>query len=348
MSAARIAFTPDCVVVGRSARMREIFEFVNVIASGESSVLITGESGTGKEMIANLIHHASPRRHRPFVPVSCAILAETLIESELFGHERGAFTNAIKDRPGRFELAEGGTLFLDDIDDVPLSMQVKLLRVLQTRTVERLGAVRSIPVDVRVLTGSKRDLRQLVAEGAFREDLFYRLNVIPVQLPPLRERTEDIPLLIEHFFRRYFQARGKEAKPMSQAMLEAFTRYPWPGNVRELENACERIAQTCICDSVVAGCVPASILFHRTPGAAAPAAAPSAQPTGVSLDDRIREVETSLIGWALKASDGNKSKAAVLLKVKRSTLGDRIKKLGLGHLEARDNRSSLVPPQTTN
>ena len=184
--------------------------------------------------------------------MSCAILSETLIESELFGHERGAFTNAIKDRPGRFELADGGTLFLDDIDDVPLSMQVKLLRVLQTRTVERLGAVRSIPVDVRVLTGSKRDLRQLVAEGTFREDLFYRLNVIPVQLPPLRERTEDIPLLIDHFFGRYFRARGKEAKPMSPAMLEAFMRYPWPGNVRELENACERIAQTCICDSVVA------------------------------------------------------------------------------------------------
>ncbi len=324
--------------------MRGVFDFVRVIADSETSVLITGESGTGKELVARLLHHWSARRSKPFVPVSCAILSETLIESELFGHERGAFTNAIKDRPGRFELADGGTLFLDDIDDVPLSMQVKLLRVLQTRTVERLGAVRSIPVDVRVLTGSKRDLRQLVAEGTFREDLFYRLNVIPVQLPPLRERTEDIPLLIDHFFGRYFKARGKEAKPMSRAMLDAFMRYPWPGNVRELENACERIAQTCICDSVVAGCVPASILFHRTAGAGTgvPAPAPSPGPMGVSLEDRIREVETSLIGWALKASDGNKSKAAVLLKVKRSTLGDRIKKLGLGHLESRDNRATLV------
>jgi DNA-binding NtrC family response regulator len=270
------------------------------------------------------------------VAVSCAIFAETLIESELFGHERGAFTNAIKDRPGRFELADGGTLFLDDIDDVPLSMQVKLLRVLQTRTVERVGAARSIPVDVRVLTGSKRDLRQLVAEGTFRDDLYYRLHVIPVQLPPLRERTEDIPLLIDHFFGRYFRARGKDAKPMSPAMLDAFMRYPWPGNVRELENACERIAQTCICDAVVAGCVPASILFHKTAAAAALPPAGSNGHAGVSLDERIREVEMSLIGWALKASDGNKSKAAALLKVKRSTLGDRIKKLGLGHLEAAD------------
>jgi transcriptional regulator with GAF, ATPase, and Fis domain len=326
-------FSIDSVVVGTSARMRGVFDFVRVIANSESSVLITGESGTGKEMIANVIHHLSARRHRPFVAVSCAILSETLIESELFGHERGAFTNAIRERPGRFELADGGTLFLDDIDDVPLAMQVKLLRVLQTRTVERVGAVRAIPVDVRVLTGSKRDLRQLVAEGTFREDLFYRLNVIPIQLPPLREHAEDIPLLVDHFFKRYFKARGKEVKPVSPSVLEAFRRYPWPGNVRELENACERIAQTCICDSVMTGCVPASVFFHKTAGAQEPVASNTPQSGGVSLDDRIREVETSLIGWALKASDGNKSKAAALLSVKRSTLGDRIKKLGLGHLE---------------
>jgi transcriptional regulator with GAF, ATPase, and Fis domain len=326
--------SPDAVVVGRSARMRAVLDFVRVIADGDSTVLITGESGTGKELIANLIHLSSGRRQRPFVPVSCAILSETLIESELFGHERGAFTNAVKDRPGRFELAEGGTLFLDDIDDVPLSMQVKLLRVLQNRTVERVGGVRRIPVDVRVLAGSKRDLRRLVDEGTFREDLYYRLNVIPIQLPPLRERAEDIPLLVEHFFRRYFRMRGKEPKPMSPAMLQAFMRYPWPGNVRELENACERIAQTCICDAVVAGCVPATILFHKGVGTPAPVAAGIPESTGVSLDDRLREVEASLVGWALRAAEGNKSKAAKLLNVKRSTLGDRIKRLGLGHLES--------------
>jgi DNA-binding NtrC family response regulator len=324
----RQPFSPNSVVIGRSARMREVFEFVKVIAAGESSVLITGESGTGKEMIANLIHHSGPRRNRPFVAVSCAILAETLIESELFGHERGAFTNAIKDRPGRFELAEGGTLFLDDIDDVPLAMQVKLLRVLQTRMVERVGGARAIPVDVRVLSGSKRDLRKMVAAGEFRDDLFYRLNVIPIHLPPLRDRAEDIPALIDHFFRRYFGARHEEPKPLSPAMLEALVRYSWPGNVRELENACERMAQTCICDAVVAGCVPAAILFHAAGQKTADAGAGFARAEG-SLDQRLQAIESQLILAALRTAKGNKSKAASLLKIKRSTLGDRMKKLGL-------------------
>ena len=327
MSATRPPFSPDMVVVGKSQRMRDVFDFVKVIADGDSSVLITGESGTGKELVANLIHHSSARRNRPFVAVSCAILAETLIETELFGHERGAFTNAIKDRPGRFELAQGGTLFLDDIDDVPMAMQVKLLRVLQTRTVERVGSVRAIPIDVRVLTGSKRDLGKLVAAGTFREDLFYRLNVIPIQLPPLRERAEDIPELVDHFFRRFFSAKQQSPKPMSKAMLEAFTRYPWPGNVRELENACERIAQTCICDAVVAGCVPASILFHSIPVPKAGSVA--AMPAAGSLDERLRAVEVQMIAAALRTAKGNKSKAAAMLRIKRSTLGDRIKKLGL-------------------
>jgi DNA-binding NtrC family response regulator len=321
----RRSFSPESIVVGTNARMRDVLDFVKVIADGTSSVLITGESGSGKELIANLIHHSSSRRHRPFVAVSCAILAETLIESELFGHERGAFTNAIKDRPGRFELAEGGTIFLDDIDDVPLSVQVKLLRVLQSRTVERVGSVRGIPVDVRVLTGSKRDLRKLVAAGSFREDLFYRLNVIPVHLPPLRERVEDIPALTEHFLRRYFAARGKEPRPLSPAMRDAFRGYPWPGNVRELENTCERIAATCICDAVIAGCVPASILFR----AASPAGAPDAAAPGGSLDQRLEALESQLIVAALKSAKGNKSRAARLLKIKRSTLGDRMRKLGL-------------------
>ena len=337
MTGRRAAFSPESVVVGTSPRMREVFEFVRVIADGDSSVLITGESGTGKELIANLIHHSSPRRHRPFVAVSCAILAETLIESELFGHERGAFTNAIKDRPGRFELADGGTLFLDDIDDVPLAMQVKLLRVLQTRTVERVGAVRGTPIDVRVLTGSKRDLRKLVAAGMFREDLFYRLNVIPIQLPPLRERAEDIPLLVSHFLTRFFAAKGQAARPLSQPMLDAFQRYPWPGNVRELENVCERIAQTCICDVVVAGCVPAGILFHSAPGRTAPAP----EFGEGSLDRRLAQLEAQIITAALHSVKGNKSKAAALLQIKRSTLGDRIKKLGLA--EPDDGNPAATP-----
>ena len=323
----------DSVVVGRSPRMRAVFDFVRVIADSESNVLIVGETGTGKELIAHLIHHTSRRRRRPFVPVSCAILTETLIESELFGHERGAFTGAIKDRPGRFELAEGGTIFLDDIDDVPPAIQVKLLRVLQNRTIERVGGTRSIPVDVRVITGSKRSLQQLAAEGRFREDLFYRLNVVPISLPPLRERREDIPLLTDSFLRRFFRERGDAVPELTPTVREGFQHYPWPGNVRELENACERIAQTCSCNTVRVGCLPPSILLH-TRLQALPQAGEVACPAhaAVSLDDRLHEVETHLITWALKAVHGNKSKAADLLQIKRSTLGDRIRKLGLDHL----------------
>src|SRR5262245_51379910 len=210
--------TMDSLAVGRSTRMRAVFEFLRVIGNSDSTVLITGESGTGKEVTATLVHQNSRRRVRPFVPVSCALFSETLIESELFGHERGAFTGAIKDRPGRFEMAEGGTIFLDDIDDVPLSMQVKLLRVLQNRTIERLGSTRTVPINVRVIAGTKRDLKQLVAEGKFREDLYYRLNVLPITLPPLRERPEDIPVLMQAFLERFFNRRGEPAPEISSVV----------------------------------------------------------------------------------------------------------------------------------
>jgi len=336
------AVLQDSVVVGTSARMHAVFEFLRVIGTSESTVLVTGESGTGKEVTATLIHQASRRKHRPFVAVSCALFTETLIESELFGHERGAFTGAIKDRPGRFEMAEGGTIFLDDIDDVPLSMQVKLLRVLQNRTVERLGGTRTVPVNVRVIAGTKRDLKQMVAEGRFREDLYYRLNVLPVALPPLRERREDIPVLMDAFISRYFRRRNEDAPVISDAVRQAFMRYDWPGNVRELENACERIAQTCNCGTVRVGCVAASILFRASAHPPAPLEGAAPAPASVSfppdapisLDDRLREVEANLIKWALKASKGNKSRAAELLRIKRSTLGDRIKHCGLDRIVA--------------
>jgi DNA-binding NtrC family response regulator len=322
-------FSLDNIVVGHSARMRAIFDFVKVVSRSDSSVIITGESGTGKEVIANVLHHSSPRRHQPFVAVSCALFSENLIETELFGHERGAFTGAIKDKPGRFEMAQGGTLFLDDIDDVPLSMQVKLLRAIQNRTVERVGGTRSINVNVRVITGTKRDLKQMVAEGKFREDLFYRLNVLPIVLPPLRERREDIPLLMEHFFKKFAKDRGIDVPDISPAVRYAFGRYRWPGNVRELENACERIIQTCSCGTVRAGCLSSGILFGAGEASHAAADLPVHEPRSISLDERLREVESNLIGWALKVSEGNKSKAAELLNIKRSTLGDRIARCGL-------------------
>jgi transcriptional regulator with PAS, ATPase and Fis domain len=350
----------DSVVIGRSARMRAVFEYLRVIANSDTTVLVRGESGTGKEVTATVIHQYSRRRHRTFLAVSCALFSETLIESELFGHERGAFTGAIKDRPGRFEMAEGGTIFLDDIDDVPLSMQVKLLRVLQNRTIERLGGTQTVPVNVRVIAGTKRDLKQLVAEGKFREDLFYRLNVLPVTLPPLRERPEDIPVLMEHFLRRYFRLRNEDVPRISDAVTQAFLRYAWPGNVRELENACERIAQTCSCGTVRVGCVSAGILFRAgagqavrsTPTAPTPSTEPIAPmaspqtPIGrgqISLEDRLLELEANLIGWALKMTNGNKSKAAELLQIKRSTLGDRINRCGMRRRREPITSSELAP-----
>jgi transcriptional regulator with GAF, ATPase, and Fis domain len=327
----------DSVIVGHSARMRAVFEFLRVIGNSDSTVLITGESGTGKEVTATLVHQSSRRKHHPFVAVSCALFSETLIESELFGHERGAFTGAIKDRPGRFELADGGTIFLDDIDDVPLGMQVKLLRVLQNRTIERLGGTRTVSVNVRVIAGSKRDLKQMVAEGKFREDLYYRLNVLPVALPPLRERREDIPVLMDHFLQRYFRRRGDDAPQISDAVKQAFMRYNWPGNVRELENACERIAQTCTCGTVRVGCMSANILFRagsQPPDPTLPPPEPPQQTAPIALDARLRELESTLIAWALKMSHGNKSRAAELLQIKRSTLGDRIARCGLARKAA--------------
>src|SRR6476469_2594609 len=308
----------DSVVIGDSARMRAVSECLRVIGNRESTVLVTGESGTGKEVTATLIHQSSRRKHHPFVAVSCALFSETLIESELFGHERGAFTGAIRDRSGRFELADGGTIFLDDIDDVPLSMQVKLLRVLQNRTIERLGGTRAVPVNVRIIAGTKRDLKQMVVHGKFREDLYYRLNLLPVALPPLRERREDIPVLMEHFLQRYFRRSGDEEPQISDAVRQAFMRYSWPGNVRELENACERIAQTCTCGTVRVGCMAANVLFRSGahPDSVVPISVTPQENTHVALDDRLRELESSLITWALKVSHGNKSKAAELLQIK--------------------------------
>ena len=316
------SYNVDHIVVGRSARMRAVFDFVRVIADSDSSVLVTGETGTGKELIANLVHHPSARGHKPFVPVSCAILSETLIESELFGHERGAFTGAIKDRPGRFELAHGGTIFLDDIDDVPLSMQVKLLRVLQNRTIERLGGTRAVPVDVRVITGSKRDLRQMVAEGKFREDLFYRLNVITLLLPPLRERKEDIPLLADHLIERLAAEGHRRIDGISREAVAALMAHDWPGNVRELENVIERAVVLCSSPRIGIDLVPdhvrATRPFHM-PTIVVP-------PEGISFKEVVGDFERRLIESTLEAAGGVQKRAAELLHIKPTTLNEMIKR----------------------
>ena len=340
-------FSVDQVVVGHSPRMRAIFDFVKVVSRSDSSVIITGESGTGKEVIANMLHYQSARRHQPFVAVSCALFSESLIESELFGHERGSFTDAIKDRHGRFELADGGTLFLDDIDDVPLAMQVKLLRVLQNRTVERVGGTAAIPINVRIVAGTKHDLAGMVANGTFREDLFYRLNVLRINLPPLRERREDIEMLMRHFLERNFRRRQERVPAITDAVMQVFLSYPWPGNVRELENVCERIAQTCSCGTLRMGCVQAGMLLAASTLPPVSNAAPDVgAPTPICLGDRLRQLEASLISAALKETGGNKSRAADLLQIRRTTLGDRIVRCGLARTagEKRSDRDVYSKP----
>jgi DNA-binding NtrC family response regulator len=337
------AFAIGHVVVGESPRMRAIFDFLKIISRSSSSVVITGETGTGKEVIANMLHLQGPRRHQPFVAVSCALFSESLIETELFGHERGAFTGAIKDKPGRFELAQGGTLFLDDVDDVPLSVQVKLLRALQNREVERVGGTRTIPVNVRIIAGTKRDLTQMVADGKFREDLFYRLNVLAIALPPLRERREDIPVLMDHFLRRFARDRSIDVPELSPVVRHAFEHHRWPGNVRELENACERLVQICTCGTARVGCLAASIVMDASHDGLRAALPPPERPPAspISLDDRLRDVESNVIAWALRVTGGNKSKAAALLAIKRSTLGDRIARCGL--TTHHDSDDEIVP-----
>ncbi|HDI00705.1 MAG TPA: sigma-54-dependent Fis family transcriptional regulator, partial [Firmicutes bacterium] len=220
-------------MVGKGHKMQEVFRLIRTVASSDSTVLLQGETGTGKELAAHAIHELSPRRDGPFVKVSCAALSRELLESELFGHVKGAFTSAVKDKPGKFELADGGTIFLDEVDDIPLELQVKLLRVLQEREFERVGGTRTIRVDVRVIAATKVDLLERVRRGLFREDLYYRLNVVPIRLPPLRERKEDVPLLMEHFLRKL----GAEGRiEMTPEAMKLLMDYDWPGNVRELEN----------------------------------------------------------------------------------------------------------------
>ncbi len=227
-------------IVGNSPAMQEVFRLIQRVANSSATVLIQGESGTGKEMVARAIHRNSGRANRPFVAVSCAALPETLLENELFGHEKNAFTGATSQQPGRFELADKGTLFLDEIGDVPPGIQVKLLRVLQERAFERLGGTKTIRVDVRLIAATNRDLRKLVQEGRFREDLYYRLEVVQIYLPPLRERKEDIPLLVEHFLKRYNEENDRRIQGVTPEAMEMLMGYDWPGNVRQLENVIQR------------------------------------------------------------------------------------------------------------
>jgi Nif-specific regulatory protein len=302
-----------------SSLMESVLSIASQVAESQATVLITGESGTGKEMVASAIHYSSPRANKPFIKVACASLPENLLESELFGYERGAFTGALERKPGRFELASGGTLFLDEIGDMTLSTQVKLLRVLQEKEYERLGGTQTIKTDVRVICATHRDLEKMVKDGRFREDLYYRINVFPVGLPPLRDRKEDIPLLADHFIEKYSKENKKKIKGISRSALDLLLFYGWPGNVRELENVMERAVVLCRKDLVSPTELPANL---QKPNAV------NITPEGMTLPALVESIEKQRIIDALAKYKTQKASAKALGITERM-LGYKIKNYGI-------------------
>jgi Nif-specific regulatory protein len=303
-------------IIGTSGPVRQVYEQVAQVAATNTTVLIRGESGTGKELIAHAIHYNSLRSKKPFVKVSCAALPESLIEAELFGHEKGAFTGAESRKKGRFELAEGGTLFLDEIGDINLSTQVKLLRVLQEREFERVGGTETIKVNVRLIAATNKDMEQAIQQGAFREDLYYRLNVFTIFVPPLRDRKADLLLLADHFLEKFSREHGKSIKRISTPAIDMLVSYHWPGNVREMENALERAVLMCEGQVIHAHHLPPSLQTAEASGTV----------TRVSLADAVVAYEKDLIQDALKTTRGNRAKAARLLDATERILNYKIKK----------------------
>ena len=305
-------------IIGQSDRMQEVFDSVYRVAPSKATVLLRGESGTGKELIAKAIHYMSLRSKGPFVKFNCASIPEGLLESELFGHEKGAFTGAISSRSGKFELAHGGTMFLDEIGDLPISLQPKILRVLQEKEFERVGSDKTIKVDVRIITATSRNLEELVSRSTFREDLYYRLNVIPLFLPPLRERGEDIPLLMEYFLGK-FNKENNRSVVLDKSALQVFLNYNWPGNVRELENTIERLVIMCSSDNITSLDLPVALSIRRV----------KISGSGTTLEADIQEIERTNILSALEKTGGIQARAARLLGITPRQIGYKIKKYGL-------------------
>ncbi len=310
-------------IIGRSPSMARLLETVSQVAPSEATVLISGESGTGKELVAGAIHYNSPRREGPFVKINCAAITETLLESELFGHEKGAFTGAERRKEGKFFQADGGTLFLDEVSEMSLQMQVKLLRVLQEREFSRVGGEEVLKVDVRVVAATNRDLPQAIEEGSFRDDLYYRLNVVGLELPPLRDRREDIPLLCQHFLERFAEKNRKTIKGFTPEAMDGLIRYRWPGNVRELMNAVERAVVLARTDYLTAADFP-----MIGPGDGKNGSEP--EPAVAALGEQtLDNVERATILMTLEAVGGNKSEAARRLGITRKTLHSKLKKYGV-------------------
>lgn len=307
-------------LIGQSPAMRQIYAIISAVKANKSTVLITGESGTGKELVARTIHQQGPWADHPFVAINCGAMSETLLDSQLFGHKRGAFTGAIADHSGVFQTANGGTLFLDEISEIPLALQVKFLRAIQEREVTPLGSSRPVKVDVRLIAASNRNLEEEVKKGSFRDDLFYRLNVVPIHLPPLRERREDIPLLIEHFIATFSTEYKVEPKKVSPDALDKLVSYSWPGNIRELQNVIERVFALSQSNQITLADLPGSIVgFEIKPVAFEEMAE---LPT-------LADMERSLIRAALRKSRGNKNEAARILAIDRQRLYRKIEKYGL-------------------
>lgn len=310
-------------MVGQSEAIARVFDLIRKVADADSTVLIQGESGTGKELIAHAIHYNSARREGPLIPVNCAAIPEELLESELYGHERGAFTHAVRTRLGRFEQADGGTIFLDEISEMSPGLQVKILRVLQDHAFERIGGVKTIRVDIRVIAATNRNLEELVAEKRFRADLYYRLNVIPITVPPLRDRAGDVPLLVQHFLEEFSRKRKRPLKRLSSAAMNLLLRHAWPGNVRELENLVERLFILVEGDLIDVAELPEKF---RAGGAAVPAAYEDLPDGGTDLNTAVQALEKHLILRALEKSNWVKSQAARLLHLNRTTLLEKMKK----------------------
>jgi len=310
-------------IIGDSEEMQKVFEVIEKVADTDSTVLILGESGTGKELVAKAIHYNSYRREKPFVPVNCAAIPGELLESELFGHEKGAFTNAIRMRIGRFELANGGTVFLDEIGDMNPMLQSKLLRVLQERQFERVGGIKTIKTDIRIIAATHQNLKALVQQRKFREDLYYRLNVIPIEIPPLREKKSDIPLLAHYFLDQFNRRKKKRIRGIREDAMARLVQYEWPGNVRELENTIERVIILLDGDFVTPADLPDKFQGIPRRETTPPADIPE---SGISLDDAVNEFERNLIMQALIKTGWVKNKAAQLLNLNRTTLIEKIRR----------------------